>query len=267
MTTATPIRRPRARNRAEPKAGAPLAAGSWIELRVLSEHYADVQDVRKALNNQIRSGGMAKAVLDDTAVIYKDREKKISRELVKCLKRTAPSGALAWAEATPGIGLHLLGRLLGATGDPRLATPYHWEGEGKDNRVLVADEPYRRGAGQWWQYCGHGEAAKRRAGMSREEAMRLGNPRAKMLTHLLAESCLKAGGYRELYDSTKAHYLERELTKGHAHNCALRKMGKQILLELYLASEPRSEPIGSAKPREQPAGLIYRGGGLGSRPV
>jgi hypothetical protein len=117
-----------------------------------------------------------------------------------------------------------------ALGHPRLATP-HAQVDNPDfdpeqpssrenpKRLLIeGGEPYLRGISQLWQDG-------------------LGKPRGKMLVHLMAESCLKAGSYREIYDETKAKYLAREgFTKGHAHNCALRRMGKELLRGLWLAS-------------------------------
>jgi hypothetical protein len=96
-------------------------------------------------------------------------------------------------------------RLLGAIGDPIHAEPWIWMDEspeghecsfrcGKD-RHLVALEPFDRTPRQLLAYCGHGDpAAKRRKGMDQADTLALGNPVAKMLLHLLAESCVKQIG-------------------------------------------------------------------------
>ena len=43
------------------------------------------------------------------------------------------------------------------------------------------------------------------------------------------------GPYRALYDGWKAEELAKELTKGHAHNRAMRKVGKRLLRDLTVA--------------------------------
>ncbi len=47
--------------------------------------------------------------------------------------------------------------------------------------------------------------------------------------------------YRPLYDKAKAAYLEREWTKGHAHNAALRKVAKEFLRRFWLVSREASD--------------------------
>ena len=107
-----------------------------------------------------------------------------------------------------------------------------------------------RSVSQLWSYCGHGDPArKRRAGMTAEEAAAMGNPQAKMLTRLLAECCMKQNGgtdkngkarlpspYRAVYDEARMDYEARDWTDGHRHNAALRKTGKAILKDLWLAA-------------------------------
>lgn len=93
--------------------------------------------------------------------------------------------------------------------------------------------------------------------MSAEEAMANGSPHAKMIVHLMAESCVKTkGNYRDLYDAIrlsvedKVHSVEcvrcgpsgkpaqpgSPWSKGHQHNHALRVLGKTILRDLWVAA-------------------------------
>lgn len=104
--------------------------------------------------------------------------------------------------------------------------------------------------------------------MSAEDAAALGNPRAKVLVHLLAESCVKFKGsdladaalngngrasvepspvvhaparatspYRPVYDEARARYASKEeWTPGHQHAAALRLVGKEILRDLWLVA-------------------------------
>ena len=152
-----------------------------------------------------------------------ETEKKVQLVLVREYRRVVPEPVRDWQKETRGIGEHLLARLLGHIGHPQQTVKHHWEGEGKD-RVLVVDGPYRRRVSDLWSYCGHGDPKRRRArGMSAEETAALGNPIAKSLVHLLAESCVKqvtiearpaeegkravaareAGPYRLLYETTR----------------------------------------------------------------
>lgn len=175
-------------------------------LRVLADSFQDVQDARIAVKNRtsakrLKDGTVVPAAIPaelvaDVLDALMAAEKKASSLMQKAFRRAAPE-VHAWARTTPGIGVssdRLIARLLGAIGHPVMASPYHWEGEGPE-RVLVADSPYLRSVSQLWSYCGHGDPARRRRrGMSPEDALALGNPRAKMLVHLLAEACMKCVG-------------------------------------------------------------------------
>jgi hypothetical protein len=104
--------------------------------------------------------------------------------------------------------------------------------------VLVEVGQMRRSVSQLWSYCGHGDAKRQRArGMSSEDAAAMGNPRAKMLVRLIAESCMKCrtSPYRHIYDEARMDYESRDWTPLHRHNAALRKVGKAMLKDLWLA--------------------------------
>lgn len=230
------------------------------ELRILAESFADAQDVRIRIENRLRSGtippDLAKSILNEQRRV----EHMIGLAMRRQFRRCAPD-IHAWVKDTPGIGEHLMARLIGTIGHPVIATPHHWEGEGAD-RVLVADPPFLRNVAKLWAYCGHGDPGRRKAkGMTADQAFALGSPKAKMLVHLLAESAMKCVGsgpttdqnspaaqrsrvrrrspYRDTYEAARARYADRpDWTPGHQHNAALRLVGKEILRDLWRAAHP-----------------------------
>lgn len=158
-----------------------------------------------------------------------------------------------WLE-TPGIGDRTVARLLGEIGHPVVAFPSHWEEgeEGEDKRILVSDDPFVRRVSDLWAYTGHGDARRKRVpGMPVEDALALGNPRAKSLVYLMAENCKRLNGgttptgkprkfspYRNIYDIKQEHYkvARPEWTPGHRQQSCLRIVGKEILRDLYNAA-------------------------------
>ena len=169
----------------------------FLELRLFAEVFADLQQNRIALGNRISAAERTGYVLVDALIplheAAKQNEHQAGLAMRRCFRRVAP-GLVAWGKEQPGIGEHLLARLIGVIGHPVWAYPHHWQGEGTD-RVLVADEPFERKVSQLWSYCGHGDATRKRAkGMTADDAMGLGNPRAKMLTRLIAECTMKQIG-------------------------------------------------------------------------
>lgn len=223
-----------------PGSGSP---GGWAALRLLAEMYEDAQRSRIGCENRVRSA----TVDPDLTAASLDALGRAEHELKKALqaqyKRTVPAPIQAWAKQTRGIGKtspHMLARLLGVIGHPVIATPHHWEGEGSD-RVLVADPQFARNVAKLWAYCGHGDPNRKRAkGMTAPEAARLGNPRAKMLTHLLAEAVIKSSNpdYRIVYDARRetTAVTHPDWSKGHSHNDALHLVGKEILRDLWTAA-------------------------------
>ena len=221
---------------------------SYPELRLLAEMYEDAQKSRIAAENRVRSGGVDSGSLAVVVDHYKSAEHLLGLDLRRCFRRTAGASVRAWQKGQKGIGEHLVARLLGVLGDPYIASPMHWE-PGKDaKRVLVADEPFTRSVSQLWSYCGHGDATRKRAkGMTQDEALALGNPRAKMLVHLIAEGCVKSDGpYRKVYvndrhsrgdvQAPEGWTSGSELTKQHSHNRALRRVAKEVLRDLWTAA-------------------------------
>lgn len=210
-------------------------AAPYAELRQAAEMYADHQKTRIITNNRL--GSLTVDVADYAAYAHSMErlEGELSKQLVRVYRAAVPVGVVEWQATARGIGEHMLARLLGHLGHPRLATPKSWarnttitDGEFGDaanpKRMLVAEEPYLRSLSQLRQYCGHGDHQRRRIGMTQEEAFALGNPKCKMLVHLLAESVVKAqirngedgkhalGSLGQLYLNTRAEYAERTHT-------------------------------------------------------
>jgi hypothetical protein len=233
----------------------------WLDLRVWAECYEDVQKTLQAVNNRVERGGVDATLFKyqlDSLAIAKD---EFQKSLKKAYRHVVPVGIRNWQKESTGIGEHLLARLLGVIGHPVHALPHHWEpnpefdpdkpaGDNNPKRVLVADEPLDRSLSQLWAYCGHGDPTrKRREGMSQEDALRLGNPRAKTLVYLLAESCMVTGKgkahayYRAVYDDARELYATRvstdedKWTDKRRHLAALRRVGKEILKDLWLADQ------------------------------
>lgn len=206
-------------------------------LRIAAEQFEDAQKARIAAVNRAERGGVDAETYQDAIEAQERAEKVYKKVLRNTYRRVAPERVLEWQKEIMPYGEHLVARLLGVIGDPATAYPHHWEdGDGEEKRVLIEDEPYERTLSQLWAYCGHGDARrKKRQGMSQEEAFELGNPRAKMITHLLAEARMKARceRYRPVYDREREKWADRETSDGHKHNHALRIMGKEILRDLH----------------------------------
>lgn len=208
---------------------------AYLDLRIMAEMYEDHQKSRIAQANRVGSSTVTRwDGYEEYIQSLRALEEKLSRALVQEYKQTVPPGVLQWQEATLGIGGHMLARLLGHLGHPRIAVPKSWvdnagvaDGEmgteENPKKALVDGEPFERTVGQLWQYCGHGRAARRSKGMTQEEAFALGNPACKMLVHLIAEAVVKAqvrktddnggrcalGDLGEFYLAEKAKYQAR----------------------------------------------------------
>lgn len=261
--TAHDIQTPRAGSGLSPAAATPepnpISRSPLRALRIWAKMHEDAQKARIACTNRAERGGVDTESYTAQLAAMRTAETEMAKALHLCFRRDAPPGVVAWQKANPGIGEHLLALLLGVIGHPVYATPYHWEGKGRGNRVLVADEPYERSVSQLWSYCGHGDPnRKRRKGMTAAEATALGNPDAKTLTHLLAKSCIQAGirkpkdapkkfspdtrkpisRYGQVYYDRRVKTWDRQdWTAGHKQNDALRIVGKAILKDLWLAAQ------------------------------
>lgn len=210
----------------------------WLELRAISEMHADALLALGALKNRARTAGLDAGLTVHIVEAQETVEHQLRLLMVRTFRRVAPEYR-AWAASVPGVGESTLARILGCIGHPRIATPHHWEGEGK-TRELVADEPFERNVAKLWAYCGYGDPERRkRKGMTADDAMALGNPRAKTLVYLVSEASLKAeqhgAPYAVVYRDARAHYETNrpEWTPGHRHAAAMRKASKAFLLDLW----------------------------------
>mgnify|MGYP000943717110 CR=1 FL=1 len=148
----------------------PVALGGWLELRLYAEVFADAQAARIRFDNQRRRAAIDTIWADAQAARLADIEHQAGLIMRRTYRRVVPASIVAWQKDTRGVGEHLLARLLGTIGHPRIATPHHWEGE-RAARVLVADAPFERNAAKLWAYCGMGDPArKKRAGMTASDA-------------------------------------------------------------------------------------------------
>jgi hypothetical protein len=222
----------------------------FTELRIFGRSYWDAQKHRIKLSNREFSGNADSQVIAEVMASVKHTEDLLGKAMVANLKEVAPE-IYQWTRDTIGLGPVLMARLLGEVGHPCWAFPSHWEigADGKRiGEVPVSDPPYRRSVSQLWSYCGHGDPTRkpRIKGITEVELAACGNPKAKMLAHLLAESCMKLPGgqdkrgytlprspYRDTYDASRLRYADRDWTDGHKHNAALRATGKEILLDLW----------------------------------
>jgi hypothetical protein len=184
--------------------------GSYAELRMWAEAFDDAQRARIAFQNKDRSGTVEMEAFGPVVALYAEAEKRLEKELTACYRVTVPERVRKWQEETAGIGEHTLARLLGITGDPRMAYPKHWEGAGSD-RHLVSGEPHERLVSQLWQYTGHGAPKRRDVKGDAAALMSNGQPDAKKLVWMLASAQVKSNakggtGYRHVYDAVKAKY-------------------------------------------------------------
>lgn len=236
-----------------------LEPSPYQEIRIWAEMLRDAMQTRIGATNRSERAGLDPERYALHIKALNDMEHECALELARTYRKTVSPSIRQWQVDSPGIGEHLLARLLGIIGHPCLATPHHWEGLGKENRRLVADEPYSRSISQLWSYCGVGDPdRKRRKGQTVEEAMACGIPMAKSILYLLAQSCVKVnrGYYREVYDKARVQYADRVHAKdcapcgpkgrpakvgsnwslAHQHNAALRKVSKEILRDLWVVA-------------------------------
>lgn len=233
---------------------------AWLTLRILGDTHNDLMTTRIGMSHRINQAAVNPDVLGATLSLMEAAEDEAWKQLRSTFRRVAPEVA-AWLKVTHGPGERLVARLLGTIGHPIVAHPYRWLDEAPDGhecdpdrcgaRHLVALDPFLRSASQLRQFCGVGSPDRRVKGMSQEQALRLGNPRAKSLVHLIAEGCMKQTGgmtkngtvrkrspYRDIYDDGRLRYAEREgWTDGRKHNASLRLVKKAFLLDLWLVAQ------------------------------
>jgi hypothetical protein len=240
----------------------PELSASHLALRIACESFEEIQRTRIGIQNRIGATGTDSDALAASFDHLHRAERKLGLYMRRTFRRSFPELA-EWQTGTLGVGEHLLARLIAHVGHPVITTRHRWEGEGSE-RELVSLGLYMRRVSDLWAYCGHGDPARRpRKGMTAEEAAQAGNPQAKMLTHLIAESIIKIrrAPLRAVYDEGRAKYEERDWTDGHRHNAALRLVGKAFLKDLWLAagggtyhplpSHDSGEAVSDAHPNEE----------------
>lgn len=149
-------------------------------------------------------------------------EEDVEKELVSYVKKMP---IYPYIKGAKGVGEKQAARLLAEIGDP------YWH-ENEDRPRTVSE---------LWAYCGYavqdGVAQKRKRG----EKSNWSN-KAKMRAYLIATSCIKTNGaYRELYEEERASHdgvliEDKPITKGHSHNRALRRVAKEVLKDMWIAS-------------------------------
>lgn len=157
-----------------------------------------------------RETGMPAHALMETEARLAAIEHEAELELVR-LWRKHPLAP--WAKNIRGVGEKSIARLFAEIGDP-------------------ADRP---NVAKLWSYCGLNPDRQRRKGMSQEEALACGNPRARKQLWLIATRMLMSGN-RDTYDARRAATADREWTDGHKHNDALRIVAKTFVKDLWIAS-------------------------------
>jgi hypothetical protein len=236
---------------------------AWLTLRILGDTHNDLMTTRIGMRHRITRAAVNPDVLGGTLSLMEAAEDEAWKQLRSTFRRVAPEVA-AWVKDTPGLGERLVARLLGTIGHPIVAHPYRWMDEAPDGhqcdpdrcgaRHLVAFEPFLRSASQLRQFCGVGSPDRRVKGMTQEQALRLGNPRAKSLVHLVAEGTMKSAGgetktgqvrrrspYRDIYDDGRLRYEDREdWSKGRKHNASLRLVKKAFVLDLWLVAQGKA---------------------------
>jgi len=217
------------------------------DLRTYAEMYWDQMKQRVSVENQIRSASIESDVVTEHIAGLILLEKGLKRALAMEYRRAVAPEVRAWQEQTVGLGEHTMARLIGHLGHPRHATPYTAVGKGAA-RKLVALPPYERTVSQLWSYCGVGDATrKRRKGMTVEEAMAAGSPHLRSLLHVIAEGCMKnrQSPYRVVYENRRLVTATRDgWTAGHQHADALRIVAKEILRDLWIASDAEGPALG-----------------------
>lgn len=229
-------------------------------LGTMAEALDDIERVRIANENRLRSMTMADMergghaltpgheAVDQMAQIvaglraFEDQTTKALEKLMKA----HPLGD--FVAETPGLGRKQVARLLACIGDP------YWHD--------AEDRP--RSVRELWAYCGQhvidGEAPRRRKGTKINW-----NADAKMRVHLIAECCVKArtSPYRDTYDYERSWYADAvheapcvrcgpsghpaqigsDLSDGHKHARAMRKMAKEILKDLWIEAKREHDRV------------------------
>lgn len=227
-------------------------------LKMYAESLDDLEEVRIRMENRLRSmtqfGESENGYAFGLGLDPEDPSVKKYAELVTALaemeksaikfvqKEMRTSALGPFVKNAKGVGEKQAARLLAAVGDP------YWHP--RDDRPRTVSE--------LWAYCGldvrSGAAPARTKGKQSNW-----NSEARKRAWLIAKSVEKqtTGKYREIYDDTKAHYaggthtvpcarctpagakpaeVGTEMKPAHIQSRALRKVAKEILKDMWIAS-------------------------------
>lgn len=214
------------REKSKPQERPPPDGGEprWSPIRNLVDSYYDIQRLRIAIGLRLSRSPEEMAADEHETLLFslhRDLEKN-ERAFYRHLGEVAERHPLGtWLTEHRGIGPVLAANLL-STFDPERA-------------------PH---VSSYWSFAGMYPGARLRKGEKAKFSRQ-----AKTLAWKIATSFLKSRneGYRKIYDQAKKKYLDREWTKGHAHNAALRIVAKEFLRHFWVVSReavdlPTDEP-------------------------
>lgn len=232
-------------------------------LQLLSDSLDDIEGLRKATQNRLRSltrdtadsdgevrglglttadptVARVQSMLADMIAVEKEAIKELEKEVTK-------SPLYPWIQREKGIGKKQAARLIAVIGDPYWNTLH--------NRPRTVSE--------LWAYSGYsvieGAAQRRKKGVQSNW-----NTSAKSRAFLMALSCTKTTGrYREVYDEARERYADSlhvtecvrcgpsgkpalpgsELSAGHQYARALRVVSKEILRDLWIEAKKAHEAL------------------------
>jgi hypothetical protein len=188
-----------------------------LELRVTAELLDRVEAARMETSKRLLAFQRDRNVTMPHLDVILEEAARLEHQVILELQRAIRRHPLAaWQKSIHGLGEKQFARLISELGDP-------------------AD---RKTVSQLWAYCGFDPNRRRRKGMSQDQLLACGNPRAKSRAYLVGRQFVKMtrSPYRPLYDSKKAEYLERGWTRGHADNAAVRFITKRFLRDLWVAA-------------------------------
>lgn len=230
-----------------------------LRLKRLVDIYYDVQDVRMRTENRLRIN-----VPSETRGTYPERLQDIEKGLKLEIMQLVQDEPIwkAFLGKWRGIGPCIAGGLIAgimvrfAKREPQTDLEKRWSLKTKDKKTLVPD---RRGIeafdtpSKLWAFCGQslkdGHAQWREHGGGPINW----NPKMRVLVWKLEKQTVMQGRYyRTKYDAARAIYDARpdlqqgvwinprtgkigKGAKGHRMNMAMKKMGKQFLLDLWIA--------------------------------
>jgi hypothetical protein len=213
---------------------------NMLAIVTLGELLDDLMEQRKANGNRIaaleRTLGTAFPYLHELQENLTKLEHETELQLIRIWRKhpLAP-----WAKSVHGLGEKSIARLIALTGDPAS----------------------RETAAQLRQFCGHGDPRRSRPpkGATQAEVLACGSPKAKAAVWRISTAFIKTGDnyYRDVYDKAREQYAEKLHTGtcvrcgpsgkpalegtpwslGHQHAAALRLVGKEFLLNLWLAAK------------------------------